>query len=96
MATRAAMSSMVRLALAETPAARTFSRRGMASGGDHHGPAKVNIWEDPLSPSKWKEEHFVLISFAGWGLVIYGISKAFGGKKEKPESIQEVTAKASH
>ncbi|KAJ4982011.1 hypothetical protein NE237_032848 [Protea cynaroides] len=24
---------------------------------DHHGPPKVNFWEDPLSPSKWKEEH---------------------------------------
>lgn len=24
---------------------------------DHHGPPKVNFWQDPLSPSKWKEEH---------------------------------------
>lgn len=24
---------------------------------DHHGPPKVNFWDDPLSPSKWKEEH---------------------------------------
>ncbi|CAL9096126.1 unnamed protein product [Musa textilis] len=23
----------------------------------HQGPPKVNMWEDPLSPSKWKEEH---------------------------------------
>ncbi|KAB2611129.1 glutamyl-tRNA(Gln) amidotransferase subunit A [Pyrus ussuriensis x Pyrus communis] len=22
---------------------------------DHHGPLKVNVWQDPLSP--WKEEH---------------------------------------
>ncbi|KAG1365416.1 hypothetical protein COCNU_12G004160 [Cocos nucifera] len=35
-------------------------------GNKHHGPPKVNIWEDPLSPSKWKEEHFVLASLAGW------------------------------
>lgn len=33
MATRAAMASMVRVALAETPAARIVPRRGMASGG---------------------------------------------------------------
>jgi len=24
---------------------------------DPHGTPKVNIWQDPLSPSKWKEEH---------------------------------------
>lgn len=24
---------------------------------DHHGPPKVNFWQDPMSPSKWKEEH---------------------------------------
>ncbi|KAI3989952.1 hypothetical protein MKX01_003655, partial [Papaver californicum] len=39
---------------------------------DHHGPPKVNCWQDPLSPSKWKEEHFVIVSLAGWGLAIYG------------------------
>ncbi|RVW36445.1 hypothetical protein CK203_074781 [Vitis vinifera] len=36
-------------------------RRGLASGGDHHGPPKVNFWQDPLSPSKWKEEHVSFI-----------------------------------
>ncbi|KAL3850773.1 hypothetical protein ACJIZ3_012655 [Penstemon smallii] len=34
-------------------------RRGLAGGGDHNGPPKVNFWQDPLSPSKWKEEHKV-------------------------------------
>jgi hypothetical protein len=33
MATRAAMASLARVALAETPAARIVPRRGMASGG---------------------------------------------------------------
>ncbi|GMY31738.1 disease resistance protein SUMM2-like, partial [Fagus crenata] len=35
------------------------SMRGMddTGGGDHHGPPKVNFWGDPMSPSKWKEEH---------------------------------------
>ena len=28
---------------------------------DSHGPPRVNIWQDPLSPSKWKEEHVSLI-----------------------------------
>jgi hypothetical protein len=27
---------------------------------DHHGPAKVACWKDPMSPSKWKEEHVSL------------------------------------
>lgn len=27
---------------------------------DHHGPPKVACWKDPMSPSKWKEEHVSL------------------------------------
>ncbi|KAH9604512.1 hypothetical protein KSS87_011250 [Heliosperma pusillum] len=34
-----------------------IQRRGLAAAADHHGPAKVNCWQDPTSPSKWKEEH---------------------------------------
>ncbi|MBA0781977.1 hypothetical protein Gotri_002856 [Gossypium trilobum] len=30
------------------------------SFADHHGPPKVNFWQDPMSPSKWKEEHVSL------------------------------------
>lgn len=30
---------------------------------DHHGPPKVNLWQDPMSPSKWKEEHVSPFSF---------------------------------
>ncbi|KAJ8425322.1 hypothetical protein Cgig2_018939 [Carnegiea gigantea] len=58
-------------------------RRGLA--GDHgHGPPKVNFWQDPLHPSRWKEEHFVIVSLAGWGAVFYGGYKFFTrGKKEK-------------
>ncbi|KAL7129618.1 hypothetical protein ABFS83_13G080500 [Erythranthe nasuta] len=61
-------------------------RRGLAGGGDHHGPPKVNVWDDPMSPSKWKEEQFVIVSLTGWGLLIYGGYKIFsGGKKDKNE-----------
>ncbi|XP_039124155.1 uncharacterized protein LOC120260682 [Dioscorea cayenensis subsp. rotundata] len=67
--------------------AKLIPHRGLAGGGDHHGPPKVNFWEDPLSPSKWKEEHFVLVSLSGWGLLIYGGFKLFGGKKEKKEEV---------
>ncbi|KAL6599577.1 hypothetical protein ACP70R_045714 [Stipagrostis hirtigluma subsp. patula] len=65
-----------------SPLARLISRRRLAGAADHHGPAKVNLWEDPMSPSKWKEEHFVLASLAMWGGIIYGGLKAFTGKKE--------------
>uniref|UniRef100_A0A6V7QV71 Uncharacterized protein n=1 Tax=Ananas comosus var. bracteatus TaxID=296719 RepID=A0A6V7QV71_ANACO len=71
-------------------------RRGLAGGGDHHGPPRVNIWEDPLSPSRWKEEHFVLASLAGWGLLGYGGYKLFGGKKEKKEKKEEGGAELPH
>ncbi|XP_045833665.1 uncharacterized protein LOC123924743 [Trifolium pratense] len=59
-------------------------RRGLAGAADHHGPAKVACWKDPMSPSKWKEEHFVIVSLTGWGVAIYGGYKTFaGGKKEE-------------
>ncbi|WVZ03181.1 hypothetical protein V8G54_023987 [Vigna mungo] len=54
---------------------------------DHHGPPKVNFWKDPMSPSKWKEEHFVIISLAGWGLLVYGGYKLFTGGKGKKEEV---------
>ncbi|RCV42008.1 hypothetical protein SEVIR_9G179100v4 [Setaria viridis] len=66
-----------------SPLARLVSRRGLAGAADGHGPAKVPLWKDPMSPSKWKEEHFVLASLSMWGAVIYGGIKFFtGGKKE--------------
>lgn len=60
---------------------RTFS-------AEHHGPPKINFWEDPMSPSKWKEEHFVLVSLSGWGLLIYSGYKFFtGGKKDTTAEV---------
>ncbi|KAL9686611.1 hypothetical protein QQ045_031004 [Rhodiola kirilowii] len=38
-----------------------IQRRGMGGRGDPHGPPKVNAWSDPMSPSKWKEEHIKLL-----------------------------------
>ncbi|XP_034679318.1 uncharacterized protein LOC117909394 isoform X2 [Vitis riparia] len=69
-------------------------RRGLASGGDHHGPPKVNFWQDPLSPSKWKEEHFVIVSLSGWGLLFYGGYKFF--TKGKKDNKEEKVGDASH
>ncbi|XP_031090797.1 uncharacterized protein LOC115995793 isoform X1 [Ipomoea triloba] len=73
-------------------AASFVPRRGLAGAADHHGPPKVNFWSDPTSPSKWKEEHFVLISLSGWGLVFYGGYKFFtGGKKNKEENLVQAS-----
>ncbi|XP_055823132.1 uncharacterized protein LOC129891705 [Solanum dulcamara] len=69
-------------------AASLCQSRGFAGAADHHGPAKVNCWQDPMSPSKWKEEHFVIVSLSGWGLLFYGGYKLFtGGKKNKEETL---------
>ncbi|XP_022970685.1 uncharacterized protein LOC111469597 [Cucurbita maxima] len=66
--------------------ATLIQRRGLAGAADHHGPPKVNCWQDPMSPSKWKEEHFVIVSLSGWGLLFYGGYKFFtGGKGKKDE-----------
>ncbi|KAI7729166.1 hypothetical protein M8C21_019669 [Ambrosia artemisiifolia] len=70
-------------------AASLIQRRGLAGAADHHGPAKVDFWKDPMSPSKWKEEHFVIISLTGWGLLIFGGYKAFSGGKKKDEKLVE-------
>ncbi|KAG6545355.1 hypothetical protein Mapa_013204 [Marchantia paleacea] len=69
---------------AAKPSNFTASRTFAADHG--HGPARVNIWEDPTSPSKWKEEHFVFVSLAGWGLLFYGGYKAATGGSKKAES----------
>ncbi|KAH9618070.1 hypothetical protein KSS87_014508 [Heliosperma pusillum] len=65
-----------------------LQRRGLAGAADHHGPPKVNCWEDPTSPSKWKEEHFVLVSLSGWGLLIFGGYKLFSGGKVIEEKVE--------
>ncbi|GMN65225.1 hypothetical protein TIFTF001_034294 [Ficus carica] len=72
-------------------AASLVHRRGLAGGGDHHGPPKVNFWEDPLSPSRWKDEHFVIVSVTGWGFLFYGGYKLFtkGKKEDKKEEAVE-------
>nr|BAJ86691.1 predicted protein [Hordeum vulgare subsp. vulgare] len=65
-----------------SPLARLISSRRLAGAADHHGSTKVNMWQEPLNPGNWKEEHFVLASLAMWGGIIYGGLKAFGKKKE--------------
>ncbi|GFQ06245.1 hypothetical protein PHJA_002768500 [Phtheirospermum japonicum] len=78
-------ANLARLSTPRSSQASTLvQRRGLSGGGVHHGPPKVNVWQDPLSPSKWKEEHFVIVSLTGWGLLIFGGYKLFaGGKKEE-------------
>ncbi|KAL8511068.1 hypothetical protein ACS0TY_017764 [Phlomoides rotata] len=67
-----------------TRASSLISRRGLAGAADHHGPPKIDCWKDPMSPSQWKEEHFVIVSLTGWGLLIGGLYKFFTrGKKEE-------------
>ncbi|XP_004487670.1 uncharacterized protein [Cicer arietinum] len=87
----AAARQAINIGRLSSPKSASFvHRRGLAGSADHHGPPKVNIWQDPLSPSKWKEEHFVIASLSGWGLLIYGGYKLFsGGKDKKEEKVGE-------
>lgn len=55
----------------------------------HGGAAKVPIWQDPTSPSKWKEEHFVFVSLAGWGALFYSGYKYFTSGSTTPKSAKE-------
>ncbi|KAI5340508.1 hypothetical protein PRUPE_3G232400 [Prunus persica] len=88
-----ATSSRISSARTSSQASNLIQRRGLAGAADHHGPPRVNVWQDPLSPSKWKEEHFVIVSLSGWGLLIFGAYKFFTGGKGKKE---EKLAEASH
>uniref|UniRef100_A0ACD5X6S3 Uncharacterized protein n=1 Tax=Avena sativa TaxID=4498 RepID=A0ACD5X6S3_AVESA len=69
------------------PLARLISRRRLAGAADHHGSTKVNMWQEPMNPGNWKEEHFVLASLAMWGGLIYGGLKLVGGKKEDKTEV---------
>ncbi|KAK5836987.1 hypothetical protein PVK06_012793 [Gossypium arboreum] len=96
MATLAAVAARRAATLARTPLssqpASLIPRRGLAGSADHHGPPKVNFWQDPMSPSKWKEEHFVIVSLTGWGLLFFSGYKFFTkGKGKKEENAAETT-----
>ncbi|GMY32420.1 Aerobic glycerol-3-phosphate dehydrogenase [Fagus crenata] len=84
-------ATLTRLSSPKTsaPAAHLIQRRGLAGAADHHGPPRVNVWQDPMSPSKWKEEHFVIVSLTGWGLLIFSGYKFFTGGKGKKEEVTE-------
>ncbi|EPS70518.1 hypothetical protein M569_04257 [Genlisea aurea] len=90
--TREAALNLTRVSAARSSitSGALLQRRGLASGGDHHGPAKVDIWKDPTHPGNWKEEQFVVLSLSGWGLLFYGGYKLFtGGKKADKKEEQE-------
>ncbi|GMH07213.1 hypothetical protein Nepgr_009053 [Nepenthes gracilis] len=75
-----------------TQASHLICRRGLAGAADHHGPPRVNFWQDPLNPSKWKEEHFVIVTLSGWGLLFFGGYKFFTrGKGKKEEKLPETS-----
>ncbi|CAN1161024.1 Cytosolic sulfotransferase 5 [Linum perenne] len=82
MATLAAarrVAALGRFQSSNVSASALVPRRGFAGAADHHGPANVNCWS-----GNWKEEHFVIVSLAGWSTLIYGSYKFFTkGKKEE-------------
>uniref|UniRef100_A0A7N2MRX4 Uncharacterized protein n=1 Tax=Quercus lobata TaxID=97700 RepID=A0A7N2MRX4_QUELO len=80
-------AALTRLSSPQTSSPHLIHRRGLAGAADSHGPPRVNIWQDPLSPSKWKEEHFVIASLSGWGLLFFSGYKLFSGGKDKKEEI---------
>ncbi|TVU13120.1 hypothetical protein EJB05_40832 [Eragrostis curvula] len=62
---------------------RIISRRGLAGVADHRGlDQKVNLWEAPMSPMKWKNGQFVIATTSIWAGLVYGGFELFDGKKE--------------
>ncbi|XP_039035007.1 uncharacterized protein LOC120171367 [Hibiscus syriacus] len=98
MATLAAVAGRRIANVTRTPvhsqASSLILRRGLAGAADHHGPPKVNCWQEPMNPAKWKEEHFVIVSLTGWGLLFYGGYKFLTrGKGKKEENAVETAQK---
>ncbi|XP_009609122.1 uncharacterized protein LOC107807417 [Nicotiana tabacum] len=95
MATSLTMAARRVAAFTRFPSSATPSlvqRRGLAGAADHHGPPKVNCWSEPKNPAQWKEEHFVIVSLSGWGLLFYSGYKLFtGGKKNKEENLVQAS-----
>ena len=87
-----ARNSSLKVASSTPQASALIHLHGLVGGGDHHGPPKVNFWQDPINPSKWKEEHFVIVSLTGWGLLLFGGYKFFtrGKKDNKEEKVRDV------
>ncbi|CAK9152131.1 unnamed protein product [Ilex paraguariensis] len=56
-ARQASTLSRISSTRSSTQSSSLIQRRGLAGAADHHGPPRVNCWQDPMSPSKWKEEH---------------------------------------
>ncbi|KAL3848895.1 hypothetical protein ACJIZ3_010777 [Penstemon smallii] len=84
-------ANLTRLA-SSSPSASLVPRRGFAGAADHHGPPKVNVWEQPTNPGNWKEEQFVIVSLSGWGLLFFSGYKFFTkGKKNEEEKLVEAT-----
>ncbi|KAF9670858.1 hypothetical protein SADUNF_Sadunf13G0112700 [Salix dunnii] len=58
-------ATLSRISSPKSPAqvAALIHRRGLAGAADHHGPLRINCWQDPMSPSIWKEEHVSILHF---------------------------------
>ncbi|CAO2181320.1 unnamed protein product [Urochloa humidicola] len=63
--------------------ARFISRRGLG----RYNPVKVNLWEDPKSPVRWKTSHFVVTSITVWGVCVYGGFKPFGDDEKSKTKV---------
>ncbi|KAJ8561113.1 hypothetical protein K7X08_027303 [Anisodus acutangulus] len=93
MATSLTMAARRATTFTRFPSSATslIQRRGLAGSADHHGPPKVNCWKEPMNPAQWKEEHFVIVSLSGWGLLFYGGYKLFTGGKNKEENLVQAS-----
>ncbi|KAF4348137.1 hypothetical protein F8388_011491 [Cannabis sativa] len=94
------VANMIQLSIPKPAASTTFQgqaatllhRRGLAGGtADHHGTSKVNFWEDPMNPARWKREPFVIITLTACGILTYEGYKYFIGdkKNKKDEKVGE-------
>ncbi|CAO2205211.1 unnamed protein product [Urochloa humidicola] len=74
--------------------ARLISRRGLADYPRRYDPVKVNLWEDPMSPMRWKQSHFILTSLTVWGVFSYGVLKLFDDDEKNKTEVLSQQAKA--
>ncbi|CAL4952263.1 unnamed protein product [Urochloa decumbens] len=80
MASRLAAAAVAAASSSSSPSslARLIPRRGLADPAGRYCPVKVNLWEDPMSPMRWKQSHFIVTSITVWAGFVYCGFKLFG------------------
>ncbi|CEF98112.1 unnamed product [Ostreococcus tauri] len=73
----AALAQRARVATTSSTRGTHLAQRRTYAADPNAEPKVPYPWNDPMNPSRWKEEHVVFAVLGGWGVVIFGAKSAF-------------------